>query len=170
MRPCTLSPTWPHCRLSASSSSRSSPVLRPILRRFYDARRLQSMHVTFGLLGFSFALAHFAFLVPSIGEHWAAVNHGFFILGPVMALLLLATIRTAMLMRKVWNKVHIFNYAVFIVGVVHGLAIGVQGTMLAMRIIFTAYAALALAGLTYRARSREWRRRLMPVAVRVGRR
>jgi len=36
-------------------------AFRPILRRFYDARTLQSMHVTFGLLGFSFALAHFAF-------------------------------------------------------------------------------------------------------------
>jgi len=88
-----------------------------------------------------------------------------------MALLLLATIRTAMLMRKmpkVWNKVHVFNYAVFIVGIIHGLAIGAQGTILAMRIIFGTYAALALAGLTYRARSREWRRRLMPAAVRVS--
>ncbi len=86
-----------------------------------------------------------------------------------MALLLLATIRTAMLMRKVWNKVHVFNYAVFIVGIIRGLAIGTQGTMLAMRIIFGTYAALALAGLTYRARSHEWRRRLMPVAVRARR-
>ncbi len=63
---------------------------------------------------------------------------------PAIAVLLLITIGTAVLARKLpglRNKMHVFNHAVFIVGVIHGLAIGAQGTILAVGIIFTAYAA-----------------------------
>ncbi len=145
-------------------------AFRPVLRRWFDSRRLQSMHVTFGSTGFGFALAHFGLLVPSLSEHWDAVNHGFFVLGPITAGVLIITISTAILMRKlpgIWNKLHILNYAVFIVGVIHGLAIGTQGTMLATRIILVSYAALALAGLIYRVRMPEWRRRMAPAALRT---
>ncbi len=145
-------------------------AFRPQLRRYFNARRLQSAHVAFGLTGFGLAIGHFLLLIPSFWEHWDVLDHGFFVLGPVALGLLLLTVSTALLMRKmphIWNKIHVLNYGVFAVGIVHSLAIGTQGTLLTTRIVFGIYAVLVLAGLGYRASQPEWRRRVLPVAIRA---
>ncbi len=146
-------------------------AFRPQLRHYFNARRLQSAHVAFGVTGFTLAVGHFLLLIPSLWEHWDVLNHGFFVLGPISLGLLLLTVSTALMMRKIphiWNKIHVINYGIFAVGIVHGMAIGTQGTMLATRIVFGIYAVLVLAGLGYRASQPEWRRRMVPAAIRVG--
>ncbi len=145
-------------------------AFRPQLRRYFNGKRLQSTHMFFGLAGFILAVGHFLLLIPSFWEHWGALNHGFFVLGPIALGLLLLTVSTAMLMRKIphiWNKIHVINYAIFAVGITHAMAIGTQGTTLAARIVLGIYAVLALAGLGYRASQPDWRRRMMPAAIRV---
>ena len=52
-------------------------AFRPALRRVFKPRNLQRFHNAFGLSGLALIVCHFAFLVPSIGEHWADLNHGF---------------------------------------------------------------------------------------------
>lgn len=145
-------------------------AFRPQLRHYFNAKKLQSTHMFFGLAGFSLAVGHFLLLIPSFWEHWDALNHGFFVLGPVALGLLLLTVSTALLMRKIphiWNKIHVINYGIFVVGIAHAMAIGTQGTMLSARIVLGIYAVLALAGLGYRASQPDWRRRMTPAVVRV---
>ncbi len=147
-------------------------AFRPQLRRYFNTKKLQSTHVFFGVAGFSLAVGHFLLLVPSLREHWDVLNHGFFALGPVALGLLLLTISTALMMRKIphiWNKIHVINYGIFAVGITHAMAIGTQGTLLGARIVLGIYAVLALAGLGYRASQPDWRRRMSLATLRVPR-
>jgi DMSO/TMAO reductase YedYZ heme-binding membrane subunit len=145
-------------------------AFRPVLRRYFRPKRLQLTHTSFGVAAFSFLVAHFALLIPSLGEHWGMLNHGFFVLGPIMLFTLLVALSAALMRRflpHVWSRLHILAYVVFTVGMVHALAIGTQTTMVAARVIFAVFIALALAGLAYRASHPEWRRRVLPQVVRV---
>jgi DMSO/TMAO reductase YedYZ heme-binding membrane subunit len=145
-------------------------AFRPVLRRYFRPRRLQLTHTSFGVAAFSLLVVHFALLIPSLGEHWGALNHGFFVLGPIMLFTLLVALSAALLRRflpGVWSRLHVLSYVVFTVGMVHALAIGTQTTMVAARAIFAVFIALALAGLAYRASHPEWRRRMAPQFVRV---
>ncbi len=126
---------------------------RPLLTRRFKPARLQSVHTAFGLTGFSLALAHFLLLLPSLGGEWEELNQAFFLLGPVALGLVGVTILTALKptwWRNSWRKLHLLNYLVFTIAVIHGLAIGEDGTRLATRLIFGSYLALAFAGLLYR--------------------
>ena len=88
-----------------------------------------------------------------------------------MLFVLLVTISTALALRRlfpgVWTKLHVLNYVVFTVGIVHALGIGTQTTMLATRIILAVFLLTVVAGFAYRASSPEWRSRFAPVWVRV---
>ena len=146
-------------------------AFRPILRRFFRPARIQAFHATFGVAGLAFIICHFVLLIPSIGEHWANLNHGFFVLGPIMLLVLVATVGTALLLRRtmpgVWSRLHVLNYVVFTVGLIHAMGIGTQGSAFSGRILLAAYLVIGLAGLAYRASSPTWRRRLVPSPVRA---
>jgi DMSO/TMAO reductase YedYZ heme-binding membrane subunit len=150
-------------------------AFRPALRRVFKPRVLHKVHTAFGIAGLSFILAHFILLIPSIGEHWAALNHGFFVLGPIMLFVLFVTVTTALVLRRMmpnlWNQLHVLNYAIFAVAIVHALGIGTQAGLLATKLILAGYVLIALAGFAYRASSPEWRRRrsLPLVRVRSGR-
>ena len=146
-------------------------AFRPALRRVFKPRTRYRAHTAFGLAGLAFIVCHFVFLIPSLGEHWAKLNHGFFVLGPIMLFVLLLTISTALVLRRLlpgaWNRLHILNYVVFTVAAIHALGIGTQTTMLATRLIFAAYLMAAVAGLAYRASSPSWRSKFLPAPVRV---
>jgi len=146
-------------------------AFRPLLRKAFHPRTLQRFHTGFGLAGLAFVLCHFVFLIPSLGEHWANLNHGFFVLGPIVLFVLLVTISTALALRRIfratWSKLHVLNYVVFTVGVIHAMGIGTQGGMLAGRIVLAVFLAVLLAGFTYRASSPQWRRRFVARPVRV---
>jgi hypothetical protein len=141
-------------------------AFRPILRRMFPPATVQSFHTWFGLTGLSLIICHFVFLIPSIGEHWANLNHGFFVLGPIMLLVLLTTITTALLLRRthpaVWSRLHVLNYIVFTVGLVHSMGIGTQGSALSGRILLSVFLLIGISGLAYRASSPGWRRRFVP--------
>ena len=146
-------------------------AFRPILRRAFRPRTVQSFHTAFGLAGLALIICHFVLLIPSIGEHWANLNHGFFVLGPIMLLVLLTTISTALLMRRthpaVWSRLHVLNYVVFTVGIIHAMGIGTQGSALAGRILLAVYLVIGLSGLASRASSPAWRQRSFPMPARV---
>jgi hypothetical protein len=146
-------------------------AFRPILRGIFRPAKLQAFHATTGIAGLAFIICHFVLLIPSIGEHWADLNHGFFVLGPIMLLVLLTTVGTALLLRRtmpgVWSRLHVLNYVVFTVGLIHGMGIGTQGSALSGRIVLAVYLVIGLAGLAYRASSPAWRRRFVPAPIRV---
>ncbi len=147
-------------------------AFRPLLRRVFAPEALNLFHQGFGLAGLGFLLAHFLFLFHGIGEHWAGLNHGFFLLGPVTLTLLTVTVVTALLRGHlrptVWIRLHVLNYLLFAVGAIHGLGVGTQTSTLAARLVFAFYLALVFAGLMYRASSPVWRNRLAPSLARAG--
>jgi hypothetical protein len=147
-------------------------AFRPVLRRVFAPRALNQFHKVVGLAGFGFVIGHFLFLLPSIRGHWAAFKHGFFVLGPVALFVLAITVATALMLGRLgprtWIRLHILNYGVFVVGAVHGLAIGTQTHTLAARLIFAFYLALAAAGFVYRASSPAWRSRLALTFTKTG--
>ncbi|MCL5734388.1 MAG: hypothetical protein M1274_02180 [Actinobacteria bacterium] len=146
-------------------------AFRPALRRLFSLRALQGAHTSFGIVGLVFVFAHFFLLTPSVAEHWSMLNHGFFVLGPIMLFFLLITISTALALRKklprLWNQLHLLNYSIFVIAVVHSLGIGTQTSLAAARAIWAAYLLIAVAGFAYRASSPEWRRRRSLSWVRV---
>ena len=146
-------------------------AFRPILSRLYKRGTVQAFHTSTGLLGLALIVCHFVLMIPSIGEHWAGLNHGFFVLGPIMLLVLVTTISTALALRRshpgVWSRLHVLNYMVFTVGLIHAMGIGTQGSALAGRIVLGVYLVIGLSALAYRARSAAWRRRFVPAAVRA---
>lgn len=145
-------------------------AFRPVLRRIFRPATVQGFHTAFGLTGLAFVTCHFVFLIPSIGEHWANLNHGFFVLGPIMFLVLLTTIGTALLLRRshpaIWSRLHVLNYVVFTVALVHAMGIGTQGSTAGGRAVLAVYLAIGVAGLAYRAASPAWRHRFVPSLVR----
>jgi DMSO/TMAO reductase YedYZ heme-binding membrane subunit len=146
-------------------------AFRPRLSRLFKWKTVQAFHTSTGLLGLALIICHFVLMIPSIGEHWANLNHGFFVLGPIMLLVLVTTISTALALRRsypgLWSRLHVLNYMVFTVGLVHAMGIGTQGSALSGRIVLGVYLVIGLAGLVYRARSAAWRRRFVPATVRV---
>ena len=145
-------------------------AFRPRLSHLFKWGTVQAFHTSTGLLGLAFIVCHFVLMIPSIGEHWAGLNHGFFVLGPIMLLVLITTISTALVLRRtypgLWSKLHVLNYLVFTVGLIHGMGIGTQGSALSGRIVLGAYLVIGLAGLAYRARSATWRHRFAPARTR----
>lgn len=148
-----------------------SGAFRPLLRRVFTASGLSQFHKGFGLAGFACIVGHFLFLIHSIGEHWAALNHGFFLLGPIMLFVLALSTVTALLIGHlrpdIWRRLHLLNYLVFAGGAIHALGVGTQTSMLATRLLFAFYLAVAAAGLAYRASSAEWRARMVTSPIRV---
>jgi len=146
-------------------------AFRPALRRVWSQRAFLRFHKGVGLAGLAFIVCHFAFLMPSIGEHWATLNHGFFVLGPIMLFVLIVTISTALALRRllpgVWTRLHVLNYLVLAVGIVHALGIGTQAKMFATWVIFVVFLMVELIGFLFRASFPEWRERFKPSAVRA---
>ena len=147
-------------------------AFRPVLRRVFAPRALNQFHKAVGLAGFALVAGHFLFLLPNIRGHWAASKHGFFVLGPIALFALAVTVATALMLGRLhprtWIRLHVLNYGVFVVGAIHGLAIGTQTGTPAARVIFALYLALAAAGFVYRARAPEWRNRLALSRVKTG--
>lgn len=146
-------------------------AFRPALRRVWSQKAFQRFHTGVGLAGLTFIVCHFAFLVPSIGEHWASLNHGFFLLGPAILFVLMVTIATALARRRlqpgIWARLHVLNYLVLTVGIVHALGIGTEATMFATWVIFVVFLMVELIGFLFRASFPEWRGRFKPSAVRA---
>ncbi len=139
-----------------------SGSFRPLLLRVFEGRTMRAVHVAFGLTGLGFALAHFGLLIPILGEPWAEDNRVLFLFGPIALGLLILTIGTALYrnrLRNSWAWLHLLNYLIFTGVIFHGLVIGHEGKLLATRVVFIVYLALALAGLAYRASFTDWRAR-----------
>jgi hypothetical protein len=147
--------------------------LRPILRRLFRPAAVQSFHGAVGVAGLAFIVCHLVLLIPSIGEHWAGLSHGFFVLGPIALAVLLTTIGTALVVRRthplLFSRLHVLNYLVFIVAVAHATAIGTQGSTPGGRALLYVYLLVALSALAYRASSPAWRHRLVSVRTDGGR-
>lgn len=133
---------------------------RPLLDRCFDRAHLQNAHTAFGIAGFGFALTHFLLLLPQIGGHYSESNRVLFVFGPVALALLGVTILTALFMKRIgtsWRAVHLLNYLIFGMALAHGLVIGEERSMPAMRVLFILFGAVALAGLIFRAAQPQWR-------------
>jgi DMSO/TMAO reductase YedYZ heme-binding membrane subunit len=126
---------------------------------------MRRLHIALGLAGLFFALLHFGFLVPALGEHFSTDNKVLFIFGPIVLVAMIITIATAMLavirgmLTSSWGWLHLLNYVIFAMAIAHGLVIGTEGALLATRVVFGAFCAFALAGFVYRARVHDWRKR-----------
>lgn len=57
---------------------------------------MRKAHVTFGLLGLTFSLAHFGILITNLGEHWAEDNKTLFLFGPIALVPLIIAMITAL--------------------------------------------------------------------------
>ena len=99
------------------------------------------------------------------------MNHGFFVLGPIMLFVLIVTVSTALALRRVlpgvWSKLHVLNYLVFTVGVIHAMGNGTQGKMLAARIVLGVFMAILVARIHLPGESPQWRSRMVPLPVRA---
>ncbi|MBU1672673.1 MAG: hypothetical protein KKF41_09610 [Actinobacteria bacterium] len=133
---------------------------RPLLNRVFKPGRLQSAHNAFGLVGFSLALCHFLFLLPAIGEHYEEANRALFFFGPAALVLLALTIVTALLAARLshsWRVIHLLNYVIFGIAMLHALVIGEDRSTPGMLAFFIAFGTVALAGLIYRLAFTDWR-------------
>jgi DMSO/TMAO reductase YedYZ heme-binding membrane subunit len=136
---------------------------RPLLNRVVNPYRLNRAHISFGITGLAFATAHFVLLIPGLGDHYEESNKVLFFAGPVALTLLILTISTALAVKKMprtWRIIHLINYIIFPLAILHGLTIGEDRSMLAMRLLFYGFLVLAAAGLVYRTWTPEWRSRL----------
>jgi len=135
----------------------------PLLVRVFEPVRLRRVHIAIGLIGLALALAHFVLLTPKLGEHSSTDNRVFFIAGPIVLVLLIFTIATALMSRKFswsWRSIHVLNYFILVIAIVHGLVIGDDAGMLALRLLFYGYLTFIFIGFVYRASNRGWRRSL----------
>ncbi len=133
---------------------------RPLLAKAYSPAILQRLHVTFGVAGLAFVFSHFLLLVPRFAEHYTEAHKVMFIVGPVVLVLLILTVTTALLSPRFkgsWRLVHLINYPAFILIVAHGLVIGGDRSMLALRLLAGGFAVVTLIGLAYRVSRPEWR-------------
>ena len=133
---------------------------RPLLVKVYSPATLQRIHVTFGIAGLAFVLSHFILLIPELAEHYGESNKVLFLVGPVALVLLVLTVTTALLSRRFkgsWRLLHLINYPVFVLAVAHGIVIGEDRSMLALRLLFGGFVVVVLIGLAYRASRPEWR-------------
>jgi len=135
----------------------------PLLVRVFKPPRLRHLHIALGLIGLALALTHFVLLIPKLGEHFSTDNRAFFIAGPIVLVLLIFTIATALMPRKfskAWRSIHVLNYFILVIAIVHGLVIGDDAGMLALQLLFYGYLACIFIGFVYRASNRGWRRSL----------
>ena len=136
---------------------------RPLLGRVFKPARLGRLHIALGLIGLALALTHFVLLIPKLGEHFSTDNRTLFIAGPIILVLLIFTIATALMSRKFassWRPIHLLNYVILITAIVHGLAIGDDAGMLALQLLFYGYLTFIFLGFVYRASNPTWRRNL----------
>jgi DMSO/TMAO reductase YedYZ heme-binding membrane subunit len=136
---------------------------RPLLVRVFKPARLARLHIALGLIGLAFVLTHFVLLIPKLGEHFSTDNRALFIAGPIMLVLLILTITTALMFRRFassWRPIHLLNYVILVTAIVHGLVIGDDAGMLALRLLFYGYLTFIFLGLVYRASNPKWRQNL----------
>ncbi len=136
---------------------------RPLLARVFKPARLGQLHIALGLIGLAFVLTHFVLLIPKLGEHFSTDNRTLFIAGPIMLVLLILTITTALMFRRFtssWRPIHLLNYVILVTAIVHGLVIGDDAGMLALRLLLCVYLTFVLLGFVYRASNPRWRQNL----------
>lgn len=135
---------------------------RPLLARGFRPATLNVAHIGFGLAGLSFALAHFILLLPHFGEYFSDYNRALILVGAVALVLLPLTIVTALLPRRFpgsWRLLHLLNYFIFIIALIHALAIGSDRALLAFKLLMYGFLGVSTLGLAYRAFSTGWWRR-----------
>jgi len=136
---------------------------RPLLIRVFKPARLGRLHIALGLIGLAFALTHFVLLIPKLGEHFSTDSRTFFIAGPIVLVLLIFTISTALMFRRFassWRLIHLVNYVILVTAIAHGLVIGEDAGMLALKLLFYGYLTFVFLGLAYRATNPRWRQNL----------
>ena len=136
---------------------------RPLLVRVFKPARLGRLHIALGLIGLAFALTHFVLLIPKLGEHFSTDNRAFFIAGPIVLVLLIFTISTALMFRRfasLWRPIHLLNYVILVTAIAHGLVIGNDANILALQLLFYGYLTFVFLGLAYRATNPRWRQNL----------
>ena len=136
---------------------------RPLLIRVFKPASLWRLHIAFGLTGLALVMTHFVLLIPKLGEHFSTDNRVLFIAGPIMLALLIFTITTALMFRRFkssWRPIHLLNYVILVTAIVHGLVIGDDASMLALRLLFYGYLTFIFLGLVYRASNPRWRQNL----------
>lgn len=73
------------------------------------------------------------------------------------------TITTALMFRRFessWRPIHLLNYVILVTAIIHGLVIGDDAGMLALRLLFYGYLIFIFLGLVYRASNPKWRQNL----------
>lgn len=148
---------WTALRLAALLAftliflSIASGAFRPWANRAFKPRVVQGFHQASGLTGLGLAATHgLMVLVFGLTGYTPAALW----VGPA-ALLLLATAIVGALrrrsLRRSWRWIHRLNYLVFAAILVHGLSLGFDlRSQLLLRVIFSIYAAVVVAGLVYR--------------------
>ena len=124
---------------------------RPFFVRTFKGRTVQRAHVAIASIGFAAGLAHglMAFVFGISGYATAAVW-----VGPAVLVVLVAVIATASTRRRLrrsWRWIHRLNYLIFAAVMVHGLVLGYDlRNEVFLKSWFAIYAAVVLAGLSYR--------------------
>jgi DMSO/TMAO reductase YedYZ heme-binding membrane subunit len=126
-------------------------AFRPLLNRVFKGRGLQSYHTVTGATGFGLAVAH-GIMVLIFGTSGYRVAPLW--VGPAVLAVLAAVIATALARRRLrsaWRWIHRLNYLVFTAILVHGTMLGSDlATQPLLRICFWVYAAVVVAGFSYR--------------------
>ncbi len=133
---------------------------RPLLAKLYPPASLHRAHIIFGLSGLAFALAHLTLLIPVLAIRFKGSSKIWFLAGPVAAAFFILTVSTALASRRFRGSLrllHLTNYLVLGLVAGHGIIVGADGRLLALRIIFAVFGTVALAGLVYRATTPAWR-------------
>ena len=127
-------------------------ALRPLLNRVIKGKTLQRFHVSLGVAGFSIAIAH-GTMVAVFGL--AGYGPRTLLAIPLSVLSVLLLLITSALarrrFRRSWRWVHRLSYGALAAILVHAFRLGSDlRAGVAVKIVFSIYAAAALTGLTYR--------------------
>jgi nitrite reductase/ring-hydroxylating ferredoxin subunit/DMSO/TMAO reductase YedYZ heme-binding membrane subunit len=108
--------------------------LMPLWRRMFTA--IEKFHRTLGVFALSFALLHAMLLLIGVGlkvclarTYVAPSQVSFVWIGYTVILLIICTVSTALLMKrpwlqKRWHLIHLLNYAVLLLALIHSLNLG----------------------------------------------
>ena len=132
-------------------------AMAPYFYAIFGARGEYRIHVSTGVLGFLFALAHGLIVITQ--RYYRGYNAAWLI-GPVALILLVITIWVALdrvRLKRVWRIIHQINYVIFVGVFIKAVLIGTDlkgtsGAQQALMVIFSVYVAIAALAVIARVR------------------
>ncbi len=143
----------------------TSQTFKKIWRLFFNPAKLQKFHEWSGRIAFTLALSHPILLaaagffpvgkvfIPQIFSQFAYERT--MALGTLALYALIISVGAALMRKKIprlWWSLHMFNYLVFYLILLHSLRLGSELQSGVLRYIWLVYALIALIGQAYRIR------------------